>query len=288
MTAIARRARGVGIAAGLALAALAAMVVTPAGRGAAGAVCADAAYQHHAAVIVSHRSRQPSPLRVCVGFDEDHLSGAELLNRSGIEWRSDAYQGQGTAVCQVDYEPQPPPSGSCLGSGNDPYWSIWTAPYGGRWTYAQRAITALVIHDGDAEGFRYQAPDGAVPPDDVAAVCPPPAPRLSPPAASGGPPAAAGAPGTAASSPRAAPRSGPGQQAPVTGPAQAPSTSTSPTPPVALSADSTAAAGPVGAVVPPGRAAIEPNRVGTAAAAVAGALLVGGIVVQLLLARRRA
>lgn len=253
-------------------------------------VCAGAASPHHATVVVTHLSGRPIPVRVCVAFDEDHISGSDLLNRSGIQWQSDAYLGQGTAVCQVDHEPQTPPRDSCLGHNNDPYWSIWTAPYGGSWTYAQRAITALVIHDGDAEGLRYQQPDGGGPPDPAGTSCPPPAPAATqPPRAGGSQPLA-----TTASTPRGrtigagVAAGSPGDRSATATPGARPAM---PTP------NSVQALGSMPTVPTPdarGRelgiagSAVRPFQwLGPAAAVVAGLALVGALLVQLVLPRLR-
>ena len=250
-------------------------------------VCAGAASQHHATVIVTHLSSQPLR-RVCVGFAEEHISGSDLLNRSQVQWQSDAYQGQGTAVCQVDYEPQTSPQDSCLGHDNDPYWSIWTATYTGGWTYAQRAITALTIHDGDALGLRYQKPDGAHPPDAPGDLCPPPAPPATATPATGGSQSAA----VATSAPA---RTGTGGAPSLAGPsatAQAGAGTTSPPDPTqALTpAPST---GAVVAETPRTSSSIAgiggrpASWLGPAAAGVAGLILVGALLAQVVLPRLR-
>jgi hypothetical protein len=275
-------------ATGLAAALFGVGLFSPAGITALTPVCAGAAYQHHATVIVTHLSGRPSPVIVCVGFDEDHISGSDLLDRSRIQWQSDAYQGQGAAVCQVDYEPQPPPSNSCLGHNNDPYWSIWTAPYGGSWAYAQRAITGLVIHDGDAEGLRYQRPDGAAPPDVVGAVCPPPAPPATHP-----PTAAASIPPAAAASATPGRGTGPGGGADINlvpGVTPAPSATPTPPPPDALQAlaptPTAVAAGRSQKKASSAEPAGRPVQVlGLMVAGLVAVILVGALLAQLVLPR---
>jgi hypothetical protein len=188
---------------------VAAMAVALLGSGAVGAgglagaalpLCVDAAAPHHATVVVSHLDHgYASPVRVCVGFAEDSITGHQLLDRSGIQFGLNADPGLGSEVCQVDREPASYDPNNCL-QANRPYWSVWQAPYRGTWTYTRFGIDGVTIHDGDAEGFRFGQNPGA--PDQPGSVCPPPSPATPTPstaqpgAPSRGPAAATTTPGS--------------------------------------------------------------------------------------------
>jgi hypothetical protein len=193
-----------------------------------------AAGAHHAALVVEHGDG--SVVSRCVGFDSAAISGEELLNRSGLAWSSRTFGGFGDAVCALDREPA-----TYLDCpGKDRYWAVFVARGGGSWQLANVGISSLTIHDGDAEGFRYDPASGlpAAPASPVG-TCPAAAatPRRSVAGAtSSAASPAATATDEAAATPPAAASSAPGSPSPApvaaaaTGPAAATPRSQSPTP----------------------------------------------------------
>jgi hypothetical protein len=113
-----------------------------------------AAGSNHAALVVEHGDG--SAVTRCVAFAASSVSGEELLDRSGLAWSSQTFGGFGDAVCALDGEPAH--YADC--PGKDSYWAVFVARGGGSWQLANLGISALVLHDGDAEGFRYVPASG--------------------------------------------------------------------------------------------------------------------------------
>ena len=125
-----------------------------------------AAGSHSAALVVEHADG--STVTRCVAFDTDAISGEQLLTLSGIGWSSQRFGDFGDAACALDGEPAR--YAEC--PGKDRYWAVFVAQAGGSWQLANVGISTLVLHDGDAEGFRY-VPASGVPaaPPSPAGVC---------------------------------------------------------------------------------------------------------------------
>ena len=125
-----------------------------------------AAGSHSAALVVEHADG--STVTRCVAFDTDAISGEQLLTLSGIGWSSQSFGDFGDAACALDGEPAR--YAEC--PGKDRYWAVFVAQAGGSWQLANVGISTLVLHDGDAEGFRY-VPASGVPaaPPSPAGVC---------------------------------------------------------------------------------------------------------------------
>ena len=125
-----------------------------------------AAGSNHAALVVEHADG--SVVTRCVAFDTDHITGEELLNRSGVAWSAQTFGGFGDAVCALDGEPAK--YAEC--PGKDRYWAVFVARAGGSWQLANVGISTMTLRDGDAEGFRY-VPASGVPaaPVSAAGVC---------------------------------------------------------------------------------------------------------------------
>ena len=169
--------------------------------GPAGPLCAGAASQRHAAVVVEHASG--SVRTACVGFAGAQISGKQLLAASGIPYGLSPDPAQGDAVCSVDSEPTTyPPSCFLLPR----YWSLWRAGYGQPWAYATKGIELVSLGDGDALGFRYVRQDSPEAPILPQGVCPPPQPPVTPSAP--GAPAPSGVAGGAFPGGGGAPRTG--------------------------------------------------------------------------------
>ena len=122
--------------------------------------CADAAWTHHAALVVEHGDGRE--VRVCVGFDGSSIGGDQLLAASGIEAATAGTAAFGTEVCQVDGEPATYPN-TCW-TTTSPYWVVFVSRGGGPWSASNLGVSSQVFADGDAEGFRYDPQNGPQPP----------------------------------------------------------------------------------------------------------------------------
>lgn len=162
-----------------------------------GRTCAQAAGSAHVAVVVEHGGGQV--LAACVGFVGGSLTGAQVMDASGIEYATSGYGGGlGNAVCQVDHEPTTYPPGCWTGGSR--YWSLFVSRAGGSWTPSDRGLSSQTFAAGDALGWHYvpQSGPGGGPPPSPAGVCPEPVtPTSSPIGAATGPgPATPAGPGS--------------------------------------------------------------------------------------------
>ena len=173
---------GRGLAALLAMAAMTGAGAAGAGGSAGRPLCAAAAGESHAALVVEHGDgsllRAPG---VCVAFGGESIDGEQLLAAAGIQYAAvDFPSVGGRAVCQVDGEPTTPAEGwtqdNCLGHGS--YWGIYTAHYHQAFTSSGTGVSDVRLGDGDAEGFHYAR--DASPPPAAGNACPAPQPRPSP------------------------------------------------------------------------------------------------------------
>jgi hypothetical protein len=151
-------------AAAATLAALASLAPTPA----VAPACAGSG-PHRAAVVLEHGDG--SVTTRCVAFDGGQISGEALLDRSGIAWSGQTFGGFGQAVCALDGEPAR--YADC--PGRDRYWVVFVArgvAGGGSWQLSNVGVSGLVLHDGDAEGFRYVPVSGTpAEPPSPAGIC---------------------------------------------------------------------------------------------------------------------
>lgn len=175
-TTIALTLRRVLLSGVLGLALLIPVSVIP-GPGAA-ATCAAAAGDR-VAVVVQHANG--TTLSRCVAFAGDSISGEQALAKSGIQAGTLPSGGFGVAVCQLDGEPSSYPP-SCW-SGTSPFWALFVSRGSGSWQYSSVGISSVVLHDGDALGFRYQSQSSHAPPamaGDCPHATPPPTPKPTP------------------------------------------------------------------------------------------------------------
>jgi len=113
----------------------------------------------------------------CVAFSEPQLSGAEVLDRSGLEAIFSHTPGLGAAICAIEGVGCQFPAEDCFcqckGAGCR-YWSYWYFQ-DGAWLYSGFGASNRYAVDGDLEGWVWG--DGTSPPPSLslAEVCPPPA-----------------------------------------------------------------------------------------------------------------
>ena len=172
-----------------------------------------------------------------VDFDEPEISGAELLERAGLDVTFSSFGGLGGGVCSIEGVGCQDP-GNCFcqcQSGSCHYWAYFKLDDDGDWAYQPFGASTRKLRDGDVDGWAWGS--GTPPPEMVSAVpCPTPHP---PPPATGGAPTAAppGATGGASTSGGSAP------SANAAGVAAPPSSASTPVP--AAGEDAPAAPTPV-------------------------------------------
>jgi hypothetical protein len=106
---------------------------------------------HRAALVIEHGSGRI--ISRCVSFAEDHLSGVQLIQRSGLEYQVKSFGSLGNAVCQLDREPASVPAG-CFGSAAT--WQYFQRS-GGGWKQASSGPDTTTVGDGGMDGWLYAA-----------------------------------------------------------------------------------------------------------------------------------
>ena len=94
----------------------------------------------------------------CVTFEEDEITGAELLTRSGLDLSVDASSGMGITVCQIEGEgcsyPAEPCFCQCMGGGDCAYWNYYFRDPGATgWSYSALGAVLRKVRAGSVEGW---------------------------------------------------------------------------------------------------------------------------------------
>ena len=113
----------------------------------------------------------------CIAFGGSSLTGEQVLAQSGLKYQTVSFGGLSDAVCQVDGEPVTFPP-TCW-TGSSPFWELFVARKGGAWAWSSLGMSALVLHDGDSEGLRYE-PQSSTSPPKILGDCPSPTPTPRP------------------------------------------------------------------------------------------------------------
>lgn len=113
---------------------------------------------NYAGVVVQHGDGRVET--ACVAFEEESISGADLLMRSGLDVLMDV--SGGAKVCAIGGEGCQYPAESCFcqceGNGPCVYWSYWHLdPESGTWRYSNLGAGAYQVHHGDVDGWRWGA-----------------------------------------------------------------------------------------------------------------------------------
>jgi hypothetical protein len=112
----------------------------------------------------------------CIEFAEAEISGAELLERSGLPVVS-VGGGMGAAVCKIGDEGCDDPNDCfCQCHGADcRYWAYYTLE-DGQWKYSNAGASLRKVHHGDVDGWAWgsgKAGSGAIPqPYAFQGICP--------------------------------------------------------------------------------------------------------------------
>ena len=116
----------------------------------------------------------------CISFEEDEISGAELLARSGMEVIMDTSSGMGITICQIEDVGCAHPAEACfcqcMGGGECAYWNYFYRDSSqAEWTYSALGAAMRKIKSGSVEAWVWG--DGRTPPASelaLEAICTPP------------------------------------------------------------------------------------------------------------------
>ena len=105
----------------------------------------------------------------CVTFEDNEISGADLLTRSGLNLIVDTSSGMGITVCQIEDEgcafPAEPCFCRCTGGDECAYWNYFYRDAGATsWAYSPLGAILRQVKPGSVEGWVWG--DGHTPPDD--------------------------------------------------------------------------------------------------------------------------
>jgi hypothetical protein len=117
---------------------------------------------------------------LCVALESEEITGADLLDTSGLDVIADASRGMGITVCQIEGKGCAYPSEACfcqcMGGGECAYWNyFYRDPGGSEWTYSALGAVLRKVRSGSVEAWVWG--DGHTPPDDnltFEAICKPP------------------------------------------------------------------------------------------------------------------
>ena len=127
---------------------------------------------HHAGLIVRHGDGRLT--YADVAFQEETISGIDLLRRSGIEQVTIPFGGLGVAVCSLEREGCPAVECRrrvCQGARpDDPYWQYFRQAAPGQWRPLALGASATRVHDGDVDGWSWTGREPRLPAATIAGV----------------------------------------------------------------------------------------------------------------------
>ncbi len=136
----------------------------------------------------------------CLQFEGEEISGADLLEASGLSVVFSRYGGLGGAVCMIEAEGCADP-GDCFcrcKGGECRYWSYYRLNDEGAWEYSNAGPSSRRLRNGDVDGWAWGSGSigGGATPATYAfeEICPPPAATPPPPPAPAATEAAAAPP----------------------------------------------------------------------------------------------
>lgn len=102
-----------------------------------------------------------------VPFEEDELSGIDLLQRSGLDLVTVGFGGMGEGVCQIDDTGCP--VGECrkrlcqTSDPGSPFWRLSQQTAPGEWTFANAGASASRVHSGEIQAWSWTGSDVTLP-----------------------------------------------------------------------------------------------------------------------------
>ena len=123
---------------------------------------------------------------ICIGFDEDEITGDELLVRSGLDLVLEPSSSMGITLCRVEELGCNYPAEhcfcQCMGGGDCSYWNYFYRDAGAdSWTYSALGTGLRKVRPGAVEAWVWG--DGRQPPSEeltFEAICLPPTPTPEP------------------------------------------------------------------------------------------------------------
>ncbi|MCH7697398.1 MAG: hypothetical protein IH865_00465 [Chloroflexi bacterium] len=108
---------------------------------------------NHASLVVVYPDGRVETM--CVEFDEETISGAELLRRSGLSVVFSGAGGFGEGVCRIDDTGCSDPGNCfCQCSGGDcAYWSYFALNDDREWQFQQIGASQRTLRDGDVDAW---------------------------------------------------------------------------------------------------------------------------------------
>jgi hypothetical protein len=98
-----------------------------------------------------------------VQFDEERISGLDLLTRSGLDVTLAPFGGLGAAVCAVNGEGCPADDCFCHSYGNPAFFWHYYAWQDGAWVEVPLGPASRQLGDGDIDGWSWTSGDAALP-----------------------------------------------------------------------------------------------------------------------------
>ena len=99
-----------------------------------------------------------------VQFSEPQITGAQLLERTGVSLDAVPYSGLGEAICLIDGEGCPSSNCFCKSYANPSvYWRYQRLTNAGQWVFIQSGPDQTIVHDGDVDGWAWSATNGDLP-----------------------------------------------------------------------------------------------------------------------------
>lgn len=88
----------------------------------------------------------------CVTFQEEQITGVDLLERSGLELEIATDPAFGAFVCKIDRAGCP--ADDCLCAYPPDYWRYWLL-VDGAWQFSPVGASSRVLRDGDVDGWSW-------------------------------------------------------------------------------------------------------------------------------------
>lgn len=126
---------------------------------------------HQAGLVVRHGDGTMT--YAVVAFPEDHISGIELLQRSGIEFLAVPFGGLGEGVCQIEREGCEVTECRrtvCQATRSSPYWQYLDQTADHAWRPAPLGASGSRVGDGDVLAWAWSAAVPQMPSLDLADV----------------------------------------------------------------------------------------------------------------------
>ncbi len=120
---------------------------------------------HHAGLVVRHGDGRVT--YAYVPFEEDAISGIDLLKRSGISHVTISFGGLGEGVCSLEGEGCPAAEcrrSVCQGPGaNAPFWQYFRQSAPGEWRPLTLGASSTKVRDGDVDGWSWTGHEAGLP-----------------------------------------------------------------------------------------------------------------------------